>query len=257
LLFWLLLQWSHRLDQASYLGEVYRESVEDFEYKRLAALPTEKWREGTYHREVEVDGEWISKNPRPAPPEGIQAAPVGFSPGAYPWYGTSTGTGTPLPPPPAPAAGPPPNDGAHAPDSAATERERKVREYFKAEADWNAQAAAEANSRFRNDLNEARHRAQERVKSATDVDLSALRGRGAEFVLEFTTVVVIIFAALILGVLRILSTEQIGTLLAAIAGYVLGRATSRNRGAGANASEPQPGAQTGKDKGAADKPAVP
>jgi hypothetical protein len=40
---------------------------------------------------------------------------------------------------------------------------------------------------------------------------------------------VIIFATIVLGILGILETQQIGTLLAAIAGYVLGRATSRTR----------------------------
>ena len=75
------------------------------------------------------------------------------------------------------------------------------------------------------------------------VDLSVLRGRGAEFVLEFTTVVVIIFTAIVLGILHILDNQQIGTLLAAIAGYVLGRATTRAPGnvPAAQAEEPQEG----------------
>jgi hypothetical protein len=73
LLFWLLLRWSHRLDQASYLGDVYRESVEDFEYKRLATAPTERLRGGEYHREIEQDGEWLRKNERPEPPPGFYA----------------------------------------------------------------------------------------------------------------------------------------------------------------------------------------
>ena len=78
--------------------------------------------------------------------------------------------------------------------------------------------------------------AEKRGKSAArDAELSVLRGgRGPEFVLEFTAVVVIVFAATALGILRILDTQQLGTLLAAIAGYVLGRATSRG---GATASE--------------------
>jgi hypothetical protein len=67
-----------------------------------------------------------------------------------------------------------------------------------------------------------------------DVDIAVFRGRGPSFVLEFTAVVVIIFAAMILGVLDKLHAEQLGTLLAAIAGYVLGRAT-----AGASQGETQ------------------
>ena len=153
-----------------------------------------------------------------------------------PGLGSATGTGLDTP-----------ADNMVAPPDPAGET--KTREYYKSKDDWNATVEAEANSRLRQDLAEARSRARDRVKSAADVDLSSLRGRGAEFVLEFTTVVVIIFAALILGVLRILSTEQIGTLLAAIAGYVLGRATtSRARTA---ASESQPALKEQKKPGEA------
>jgi len=48
-------------------------------------------------------------------------------------------------------------------------------------------------------------------------------------VLEFTAIVVIIFAAVILGVLGLLGDQQIGTLFAAIAGYVLGKSVARGR----------------------------
>ena len=70
---------------------------------------------------------------------------------------------------------------------------------------------------------------KEASENALDVDFSALRGRGPEFVLEFTAVVVIIFTSVILGTLGALHSEQIGTLLAAIAGYVLGKGTARSR----------------------------
>jgi hypothetical protein len=151
------------------------------------------------------------------PPDFMQAQllvpPGAWPPGAFPMQATSTGTG----------------DGrAKSPEDREAENA-----YWHQENEWRGKVEAEASSRYRRDLDEARLRAKERAKFATDVDLSALRGRGAEFVLEFTTVVVIIFAALILGVLGILGTEQIGTLLAAIAGYVLGRATTRGRGTAA------------------------
>jgi hypothetical protein len=94
---------------------------------------------------------------------------------------------------------------------------------------WRQEVEDEARTRYERDLGVARAEAIERAGWAADVDLAVLRGRGAEFVLEFTTVVVIIFAAVVLGVLGILGTEQIGTLLAAIAGYVLGRATTRQK----------------------------
>ena len=44
---------------------------------------------------------------------------------------------------------------------------------------------------------------------------------------HFTAEVVIVFASTALGFLGILDTQQLGILLAAIAGYVLGRATSK------------------------------
>jgi len=48
-------------------------------------------------------------------------------------------------------------------------------------------------------------------------------------VLEFTAIVVIIFAAVILGVLGLLGDQQIGTLFVAIADYVLGKSVARGR----------------------------
>jgi hypothetical protein len=118
--------------------------------------------------------------------------------------------------------------------SAAEENEAErfaaaIEEYVSKKNAWDQEVENEARVRYQQAMAVARHQAIERAGFATDVDLSVLRGRGAEFVLEFTTVVVIIFAAVVLGVLDILGTEQIGTLLAAIAGYVLGRATTRAR----------------------------
>jgi hypothetical protein len=226
LLFWLLLQWSHRLDQASYLGDVYRESVQDFEYKRLASGPLEKFQTGGYQKEIAEDSEWLKESRKPEPPPGLIVS-----------RGWGTGDGSKSPD----KAG----GSSDAPDAAQSAADRQAElQYYRDLQEWQNKVTAEASARSRRDLNGARLRAEERAKYATDVDLSVLRGRGAEFVLEFTTVVVIIFAALILGVLRILGTEQIGTLLAAIAGYVLGRATTR--AAGTRTAEPP--ARAGEEK---------
>lgn len=64
------------------------------------------------------------------------------------------------------------------------------------------------------------------------IDVSAFGG-GWIFVLEFTTIIFIIFAALALGFVGVLGSEQIGTILAAIAGYVLGKSTSMKSPEGA------------------------
>jgi hypothetical protein len=52
------------------------------------------------------------------------------------------------------------------------------------------------------------------------------------FVLEFTTIIFIVFAVLALGLLGVLTSEPIATILAAIAGYVLGKSTSVRGGGG-------------------------
>lgn len=66
-------------------------------------------------------------------------------------------------------------------------------------------------------------RAQKKVPTSIDI---SLLGGGWGFLLEFSTVIVIIFSLLILGILKVLEGKEIATILAAIAGYVLGKATS-------------------------------
>ena len=97
---------------------------------------------------------------------------------------------------------------------------------------------------YTQDLKELQKEATDQADRALDVDFSTLRGQGPEFVLEFTAVVVVIFAAVILGVLNVLKNEQIGTLLAAIAGYVLGRATTRRSSGGTDEATAKPGKGT-------------
>jgi PASTA domain len=57
------------------------------------------------------------------------------------------------------------------------------------------------------------------------MDVSSFGG-GWVFVLEFTTIIFIVFAVLALGLLGVLKSEPIATILAAVAGYVLGKSTS-------------------------------
>lgn len=47
--------------------------------------------------------------------------------------------------------------------------------------------------------------------------------------MEFSTVIVIIFTVLILGILNVLNEQSISTILAAIAGYILGKASSAKK----------------------------
>lgn len=106
----------------------------------------------------------------------------------------------------------------------------KYQDYVKKLNEWNEKYLNEINRRYKKDLKCAQKKAAERAEIAIkSPDYLALRGKGPEFVLEWTTIIVIVFAAVILGVIGGLGAEQIGTLLAAIAGYILGRATSRTK----------------------------
>jgi hypothetical protein len=69
----------------------------------------------------------------------------------------------------------------------------------------------------------ALERAKKKIPNSIDI---SLLGGGWAFLLEFSTVIVIIFTLLILGILGTLEGKDISTILAAIAGYVLGKATS-------------------------------
>lgn len=62
----------------------------------------------------------------------------------------------------------------------------------------------------------------------TTMDTSLLGG-GFSFLLEFSTVIVIIFTVLILGILGIFEGNEVTPILASIAGYVLGKATSKGK----------------------------
>jgi hypothetical protein len=70
---------------------------------------------------------------------------------------------------------------------------------------------------------DARKKADKRLPSTMD---RSLLGGGFSFILEFSTVIVIIFSVVILGVIGIVAGRDIVTILAAIAGYVLGKASA-------------------------------
>lgn len=226
-----LLWWSNKLDQASYLGRVYQDTIEEIEYGRLATTLREKFERGDYYREVTEEGEWLNTHPLPPLPPEMAERGYGYY-GSYEvepdphWSGYGSATGTNV----SGTGGLVASKGGSDKKAEATKFDAILRDFEQKYRTWQNQARLEATKRYRKDLSASRDKAKERAKSAVSVDLSVLRGRGTEFVLEFTTVVVIIFAAVILGMLRILDTQQIGTLLAAIAGYVLGRATTRTQG---------------------------
>jgi len=228
LLFYLLLKWQQKQEQASYLATVFRDTVEGIEYKRLSASFEDKFNRGEYEDDVRFDSEWVKSNPLPQgyyggatrSPYGDNRRPSGYTP--RPTRNRMPGDG----PPGLPRSGDPTNRPRRTAEEEAAAALAE-QQYEDSRREWDIKLSAEARARYQKALETCRTTAHDLAAKATgDVDLSALRGRGAEFVLGFTTIASIVFAALALGVLRVLDTQQIGTLFAAIAGYVLGRATT-------------------------------
>lgn len=203
-LFYMLLQYSHRLDNSGPIAQVY--------YEGLLQKENEKYEKFVNFRdfrgEVKQDPLWMKDNPVPEVPQDLEEY-VTYSSDPYSPVYLDYGLYEKLDK----------NDLKY----------KKILEYQRKVSNWEKKLTLDSDIRRAKALEEAHALAIKSAKEGMDFDTGVLRGRGPEFVLEFTTVVVIIFAAVILGVLNVLSTEQIGTLLAAIAGYVLGRATSRSK----------------------------
>jgi hypothetical protein len=220
-LFVILLWWAGRLERASYLGTLYRDTVEDLEYRRLIAPLSEKLANNGYVEDVLQDKEWLSANPQPNFPEARQFSRLRRRGRGSTGIPVGTGAGGPATSPRPPSYGrrimPPATTEEEVRErqreeererQREEERERQREEAFQRREqlrqeyeDWEAKVEDEALARYRNDQREARTKAAARADESMNVDLAVLRGRGAEFVLEFTTIVVLIFAAIALGIL--------------------------------------------------------
>lgn len=268
-LFVVLFWWQKNIEQSGYFANIYQTTVENIETARLSSPLDEKWAQGAYLNEIYLQHtqrgkEWAEKNKKPQPKTDLldlaasldyqseirdvqryvlnrpppAGAVVADGHGINPFGGRSgsgiatrssrpgglggSGIGTSLPG----------LAGKRVIDKQAEKKERfwKLLSEFREEADdWTNNAVASAWSWYQEELEGIKETAHEQAQRALSVDYSALRGRGPEFVLEFTAIVVIIFAAVILGAMGLLGDQQIGTLLAAIAGYVLGKSVARSR----------------------------
>src|SRR5262249_42566060 len=69
------------------------------------------------------------------------------------------------------------------------------------------------------------------TKILSRLDTSTFSGSWI-FLLEFTTIVFIVYAVLSLGILGVLDSQPIAAILAAVAGYVLGKSTTLRSAAG-------------------------
>lgn len=119
------------------------------------------------------------------------------------------------------------------------EHEQEIK---KLEKDWEKFIAWEAAEK--KIMEEEKRKCEEEAHKIADrkiprsMDISLLGG-GFDFLLEFSTVIIIIFSLVILGVLKILNGENIATILAAIAGYVLGKAGSTSGKSDEQSKEPK------------------
>ena len=246
--FYLVFRWSQRNEQASYLGGVYRDTVFEFEFSRRKVQVDKKRGDREYEREAFRQDVWLIENrnkERPQLPEHLRK---------YIKRRQNSGTGglggsTPLPGMPQedkagytsiqdgysqdPWASPETHyiDEKDMKDQERADLEQyriQQRNFEKSQHEWRKRLQDKEEDCYQKGLDVARKEAESAAARAIgDVDITIFRGRGPTFVLEFTAIVVIIFSAVILGILDILNGNQIGTLLAAVAGYVLGRSTTR------------------------------
>ena len=245
-LFVSVMLWSARLERTHYLGTLYLDFVKDYEFKRLARNAEQRWTDGDYHAKVVQDDQSLI-NEFPEIPEVYAnhwwCRRVSDSQSSSWWRSELLDEGRTF----SPGLGSRRPGGNLLPGidletqnlqswqiqqiTKEREEDRAKTAYEKRLNGWKFKVARAARTRYDKDLAQYRKEAAKRAKNAISIDFAALRGRGREFVLEFTAIVVIIFSAVVLGILRILHGDHIATLLAAIAGYVLGRATTRAQGA--------------------------
>jgi len=206
-LFYLVFTYSTRLDQTSYVGEVLGDAFYSRILQRRISELDQAWERHKYHIEAVGDEDWRREHPLPERPTAdldtkyvdlvIRQLERSGNFGTFP-----PGIGTP------------------------TEATRKYLDQLRnwQETDLEKKAKSLRTAEVRRCEIAARAEAQ---KALRVIDLGTLNGRGPEFILQFTAVVTIVFAVLALGLIGKLESEQAGTILAAIAGYVLGQATAR------------------------------
>jgi hypothetical protein len=274
-LFWALLYFQQRIEQAGYFGRIYHDTFRGMESARLGAPMHDKWNKGAYLTDIllgrgqpgeDFHADAANKKPEAAeelrrlgkelgceyevknilrqmdptnPTDGYTGNP--FSSEAVRRTSRTGMSGTSL------RSGMAASLEQSKQQDAQSQQDRediyaRLRDDFAKQVDeWLSRASASAWNWYQEDLKKVEERAEDQANEALRLtDFSALRGRGPEFVLEFTAVVVIIFAAVILSVLGRLDNNQVGTLLAAIAGYVLGKGASRTAASPAAESSQQP-----------------
>ena len=247
-LFYLVFIWWQRAESSSYLGKIFNESVFESELSRLTKRVDDRMNRGDFHRFIRSSTTWKEKKEPVATelPDSLKkylAAPLGgtrlssagssynLRPGSGNFFKNDPWDDEELGLPPIEQIGDKDKDEYKKYKDAVYQYKIDTRNYNQA-----FRSAVEA--KYQEELIRARDDADAQAKKAANIDMGVFRGRGATFVLEFTAVVVIIFTSSILAILGKLSSEQVGTLLAAIAGYVLGRAVHPATGKTVSDSNP-------------------
>ena len=207
------------------MGVVYQDTIFEFEFSRRKARVDKRLHEGEYRRQALSHDDWLQRHHDIHPPSfpeelrkyiinGGGSTTIDEELSEDRWeYFKSYSIDT--------------KDMSEEERSLYDQYQNDERDYIKRREEWQQRLANKEEELYNEALDVARTKAEEAATRAADVDISIFRGRGPTFVLEFTAIVVIIFSAVILGILSILDVNQIGTLLAVVAGYVLGRSTSR------------------------------
>lgn len=204
LLFWLMLYYSHRLEQSGYAARQIKEALYPLMRQRLLGPIDERWNDGGFHREVMSDPEWTKQRPEPPPPQDV-AARVGVQEALRQLHEFGR-IRTLMPGSSNEETGP----------------------YIRTLRAYGQEVQREAQRRRDMAVQQAESKAMDESSGfVRNTDIGTFFGRGPEFVLQFTAVVTIVFAVFGLNVLQQLHSEQAGTILAAIAGYVLGQAARR------------------------------
>lgn len=233
-----VFRFSGRLDHTSYLSTVITTAMSDAEMRQIRRQLDEDFERGRYHEKVLLDDAWLGlpNNRRPKPEPAVAEDPEvqRYEDAMQSWRGMSPDPGyddpwrTSGPPPIAYTRLPGGVDEGRSPPTPEQQRTRQqLIEQFKREVkNWQVRVDREARRRYGQEVDDKRFSAEVKARSVLgQIDLGVLRGRGPQFLLQFTAIVVIILSTVALGILGKLAPEQSGTILAAVAGYVLGKST--------------------------------
>lgn len=246
----------------------YNKQEEDFIRKHIHKFP-DLMQEGDGGLGGMPDDPWLGGRNRRPGRTGLPPRKYGSTQNPFPWE-VEIGLATPEPPSLTSSPEPPPEEPPNDDQNSVEYKNWKTwkEEYKKYEEnsqqyihdkiveyknyleqrvrDWENSLHNEARRLYEQEKQDKQEEAQDRASEVLGgIDFLGIFGRGPEFILHFTALVVIIFSATMLGVIGILSGDQVGTIIAAVAGYVLGREVTRTPETTAEAKKLLPQAEIG------------